>query len=185
MADIVETSEARWFKIVVFVVSGFFVGFSLANIIYFNRIRRNNGAPGVTRGEATAMLWINAILFGISLIIFIWSIYRLVAGQEYRRRVTEYFQESPEGIVEASPVGVPVPRLRRSRTVVQETTTAPMTRRAPVRETTTTEVTTPVRTTTTRTVAKRALPGGTTTSTTTTTVPAGRRQPRTSIRPPY
>ncbi len=155
MADAVETSEARWFKIVVFVVSGFFVGFSLANIIYFNRIRRNNGAPGITRGEATAMLWINAILFGISLIIFIWSIYRLVAGEEYRRRVTEYFQESPEGVIEAPTTGAPVPRLRRSRTVVQETTTAPATTRAPVRETTVTEERTPTRTTTRRTTQTR------------------------------
>ena len=154
MADAVETSEARWFKIVVFVVSGFFVGFSLANIIYFNRIRRNNGAPGITRGEATAMLWINAILFGIALIIFIWSIYRLVAGQEYRRRVTEYFQESPEGVIEAPASGAPVPRLRSSRTVVHESTETPA--RVPAgTTTTTTEVRAPARGTTRRTTRTR------------------------------
>ena len=138
MADTVETSEARWFKIVVFIVSGFFVGFSLANIIYFNRIRRNGGAPGITVGEATAMLWINAILFGIALIIFIWSIYRLVAGQEYRRRVSEYLQESPKGVVQAPPTGAPVPRLRTSRTVVEQSTEVPPRASVPAQTTTTT-----------------------------------------------
>jgi hypothetical protein len=127
MADVVETSEARWFKIVVFVVSGFFVGFSLANIIYFNRIRRNNGVPGITRGEATSMLWINAILFAISLIIFIWAIFRLVAGREYRQRIVQYFNEPGEGFIEpASQQGVPVPRVRRTtRTTVQQENVSP------------------------------------------------------------
>jgi len=99
MPEEVETSETRWFKIVVFVVSGFFVGFSLANIIYFNRIRLNNGAPGITRGEATSMLWINALLFAISMIIFIWSIYHLITTRQYRQRVTEYLQEQHEGFI--------------------------------------------------------------------------------------
>ena len=141
MADVIETSEARWFKIVVFVISGFFVGFSIANIVYFNRIRRNNGAPGITRGEATAMLWINAILFGVSLIIFIWSIYRLVAGVEYRRRVTQYLQEPNEGFIEAPETGAPIPRARRSRTVTRQTTGIvddPLVAPRPVRATTTT-----------------------------------------------
>lgn len=136
MADVVETSEARWFKIVVFVVSGFFVGFSLANIIYFNRIRRNNGVPGITRGEATSMLWINAILFAISLIVFIWSIFRLIAGREYRQRVVQYFQEPSEGFIEpASQQGAPVPRIKRTTrtTVQQENVAAPVTTRRAVR----------------------------------------------------
>ena len=125
MAEVVEISESRWFKIVVFVISGFFVGFSLANIIYFNRIRRNGGGDRVTRGEATSMLWVNAILFAIALIVFIWSIFRLVAGREYRQRVGQYFQEPGTGFVEAPATGAPVPRLRRSQTVVHHETTAP------------------------------------------------------------
>lgn len=118
MADIgaVETSESRWFKISVFVISGFFVGFSLANIIYFNRLRRAGGGGGVTRSEATSMLWINGILFAIALVIFIWSIYRLVAGVEYRQRVTQYLNEPGTGFVTTATTGAPLPQIRRSTT---------------------------------------------------------------------
>lgn len=159
MADVVETSEARWFKIVVFVVSGFFVGFSLANIVYFNRIRRNNGVPGITRGEATSMLWINAILFAISLIVFIWSIFRLVAGREYRQQLTTYFQEPGEGFIGTSETA-PAPRSRSTRTTIRHERThqaaapAPLpVRRVPSRQTGTT-----TQTTTTRT-GRRVIPG--------------------------
>ena len=116
--------ESRGFTIVVFVVSGFFVGFSLANIIYFNRIRSNGGAPGVTRGEATAMLWVNAILFGIALIIWIWSIYRWVTTREYRQRIKDYLKEPPEGYIEppSSESGLK-PRIRRKTQTI--TTEAP------------------------------------------------------------
>lgn len=153
MSDVMETTESRWFKIVVFVVSGFFVGFSLANIIYFNRIRRNGGGGGVTQGEATSMLWINGILFAIALIIFLWSIYRLIAGQEYRQRVVQYFQEPGTGLVVAPEAGAPVPRLRQSRTTVtREQVVAPQ---QPAAATTT--VTTTTRTP--RRARTRVVPG--------------------------
>jgi hypothetical protein len=113
MEEQVDTTEGFGFKLVVLIVSGFFVGFSLANIIYFNRIRRNNGCPGVTRGEATAMLWVNAILFAIALIIFIWSIFRIVATRTYRQRVVQYFREPNEGFIDARETGI-APRFRSS-----------------------------------------------------------------------
>lgn len=143
MAEVMETSESRWFKIAVFIVSGFFVGISLANVIYFHRIRdatntgtttgfisstgstftaTPTGGCGITSGEALAMLWVNGIILVISLLIFIWSIYRLVAGREYRDRVRTYFREEGPGFIEAPPSGAPIPRLRSSRTVTTTTT---------------------------------------------------------------
>jgi len=81
MAD----TESLWFKIVVFIVAGFAAGLFLADIIYFNRLR--NGGT-LTSTEATSMLWLNAILFVLALIVFIWALIRLVLGQSTREMIT-------------------------------------------------------------------------------------------------
>lgn len=124
MADL-ETSESRWFKIVVFVVSGFFVGFSIANMIYFNRIRKAGGGGGVTQGEATAMLWVNGILLAIAVIIFLWSIYRLIVGPPQRQQVVRYLQEPGTGFVrtETSTFQSRPAQTQVERSVVRQPTT--------------------------------------------------------------
>lgn len=106
-----ETTEARWFKIAVLIVSGFFVGFSIANIVYFNKIRRVGGAAGISKGEATAMVWINALLLAISIVIFLWSIYRLVAGRDYHQALVQYFKDPGTGLINVAPgsTGFPTP----------------------------------------------------------------------------
>jgi hypothetical protein len=105
-----DTTETRWFKIIVFVASGFFAGLFLADIIYFNRLR--NGGT-ITNGEAVAMLWLNAILFIIAIIIFIWALIRLLTTTETRaavqEKVTTYLnQPGPVYPVQTQPVAVQV-----------------------------------------------------------------------------
>lgn len=75
-------SSSTTFTVFVFILSGFFAGFTLANVIYFNRLRTSLSTlsgVSVTAGEASALMWINIILLILSLIIFIWSIVRLVS----------------------------------------------------------------------------------------------------------
>lgn len=68
---------ARGFKIFVFIASGFIAGFTIANIIYFNRLR-SSPSPSVSSGEASALMWLNVILLLLAVLAFIWSIIQLV-----------------------------------------------------------------------------------------------------------
>lgn len=58
-----------------FVVSGTATGFFIANAVYYGKIK-NNGCAGISKGEANAMVWINAILAVIFGLIFLYTIYR-------------------------------------------------------------------------------------------------------------
>jgi len=81
-----DTTEMRWFKIVMFIATGFFAGLFLANIIYFNRLR--NGGT-ISNAEALSMLALNAILFTLALILFVWSLVRLLTTTEQRQVVQQ------------------------------------------------------------------------------------------------
>lgn len=91
-----DTTESRWFKIVVFLLTSIVVGVCIANIVYFNRIR--GGTCGaVTHGEATTMLWVNIILLIITAIIWLWSIWRLIFSHDIRQKVTHYMVSPSSG----------------------------------------------------------------------------------------
>lgn len=115
-------TQTRTFDIIVFISSGFFAGFSLANIIYYNRIRTSSSTcTAVSKGEANVMLIINIILFILSILIFLWSIYMLIFSNEYKKVVTNTvtgFFTSPSGgfITPTAPTVVP--------TTITPTTTA-------------------------------------------------------------
>lgn len=89
----VESSGDRWFKITVVISSGFFAGFSIANAIYYNRIR-TGACSAVTQGEAATLLWINIILAILAIIIFFWALWLLIFTAEVRtdlnNQVTRY-----------------------------------------------------------------------------------------------
>lgn len=89
-----DTTESRWYKIIVFIVSAIFVGFSIANIVYYNRIRTGTCAA-VTSGEATTLMWLNIALLVIAGLIFLWSLWRLIFSHNTRAQVQQYFT-SPE-----------------------------------------------------------------------------------------
>ena len=65
-----DTTESRSFKIVVFLLAAIVVGVTIANIVYYNRIR-NGTCNAVTHGEATTLVWVNAILLIIAALIFL------------------------------------------------------------------------------------------------------------------
>ncbi len=73
-----STTESMWFNIIVIIVAAATIGVSIANIVYYNRIR--TGTCGeISHSEAVTMLWINAGLIVLAAVIFLWAIWRLVA----------------------------------------------------------------------------------------------------------
>ena len=82
-------SEARWFKIISFVVTGIIAGLLLADIIYFNELRR--GAT-LSSGEINSMLVITSILFVITILMFIWSLIRLFIHKDTRQSWSDSVQ---------------------------------------------------------------------------------------------
>lgn len=93
-----ETTETRWFKWICFISTGFITGALLANVIYFDRIYRSAVPnPSVPKGNALAMVWINGILFVVALILFIWSLVRILTTKGVRGDVTKYFQQEGGG----------------------------------------------------------------------------------------
>lgn len=87
-------TESRWFKIIIALLSAIIVGITIANIVYFNRIRTGT-CNAVNSGQATTMLWVNVILLIISIIVFIWSLWRLFLSGDTRRNIQHYML-SPE-----------------------------------------------------------------------------------------
>ena len=97
-----DTTETRWFKIISFIVLGFIVGVSIANIVYFNRIRTGT-CNAVTQGEANIMMWVNIVISIITGLLFIWSLWRLLFSKELRHNIGEgassYFKGESTGLV--------------------------------------------------------------------------------------
>ena len=109
-----DTTETLWFKIIVTIASGFFAGLFLANIIYYNRLRTGGT---LSSGEITSMLWLNAILFVVAIIIFIWALVRLVLSPASR----EVVQTKAVTVLQSTDTGfdVGVPTTKTTTTTVQ------------------------------------------------------------------
>ena len=110
---------SRVFLVSTTIVSGFFTGFSLANIVYYARLR-NAGCSAISSGEATSMLILNIILFIIALVIFIWTIWELIVSSKTKQQLYQYI---------TSPVGSPSPFTTTTGQVeipAQATTTVPV-----------------------------------------------------------
>jgi hypothetical protein len=83
-----ETAETIWFKILSLLIALVFIGFTLANVIYFNRLR-SGLCTAVTRGQANSMFWVNIILLIIASILFAWTLIRLIITLETREKITK------------------------------------------------------------------------------------------------
>lgn len=104
-----DTTETIWFRIFALVATAIIAGYSIANIVYYNRIRKAvTVSSTVTRGEATAMMWFSIIVFIVSTIMFIWAIVRIILGSRTRARIAHQvttFVSSDEGIATAAGQG--------------------------------------------------------------------------------
>lgn len=83
----VDTTDTLWFRILALVTTGLVVGYSIANVIYFNRLRNapNNGV--ITHGEATSMFIFSLIVLLLSAIVFIIILVRIFLGAHERAHV--------------------------------------------------------------------------------------------------
>ena len=92
-----DTTESRWFKIIVFILSAIVVGVTIANVAYFNRIRTGS-CQALSNSTATTMVWVNAILLVIAIIIFLWSLWRLLFSGAARAQVRHYMISPTSGV---------------------------------------------------------------------------------------
>lgn len=82
-----ETSETRWFKIVSFIGIAIVLGFAIANLVYYTRLK-NGSTP--TQNEIESMIWINVFLIFIASVLFLWCLIRLLVSVETRKRINTY-----------------------------------------------------------------------------------------------
>ncbi len=66
-----------WFNVIVIIVAAATIGLSIANIVYYNRIK-NNTCGAVSNNEANTMLWLNIVMIVLAAILFLWGIANLI-----------------------------------------------------------------------------------------------------------
>lgn len=107
-------SESLGFRIVTVVILTIIAGFALAVIIYFNQIKQGKT---ITTSEASSMLVISGIIFGITIFLWIWALIRLFFSKKDRDEyvvkaktvtaqaqtaTTQYFSQPGVSITEAA-----------------------------------------------------------------------------------
>lgn len=89
--------EFTWYKAIVLIVSALAIGVGILNIVYFNRIRLNEEkCSEISTSEATTALWLNVILIIFAILLFIWSLYRLIFSGKPEKEV---FQKTHNMVV--------------------------------------------------------------------------------------
>lgn len=116
-------TESRWFPIVVLIISTLIAIFCGFNVYYYNQIRITDNCPcsGVTQEQATVMFWINLIIVIVSIILLLWSIWRIIFSEKYRATLQSKVAdvlEAPTGII-------------NKKTPILVTTSTPMTPTTP------------------------------------------------------
>lgn len=85
----------------IILTSLFFTGLSLANLIYYTKIRKNlsSSCHPLSYNEATSMIVVNAILMTLGIVIFIVSVIFVVAGRDafifWRHQEVPGVEEAP------------------------------------------------------------------------------------------
>ena len=77
-------SDAIGGKIVVFFFTGGVAAYSIWNSITYKTLMDNGGGAGVSKSAATAGFWTSVVLAIIFLLLFIWSIWRLLTTEKQR-----------------------------------------------------------------------------------------------------
>lgn len=95
-----------------FLVSGLIFGYAVANSVFYYKIRKDGGSSAVSKSKATNMLWISIFVGVISLLLFLWSIWRLVFTKEVRTKIKKtvkekgkaYLYDEPDGLISSKDV---------------------------------------------------------------------------------
>ena len=89
-----DTTESRWFKIIVLIVAVIILIFAVINIIYYNRIR---DGQTVSSSEASVLLWLNVAVLIVTVFIVCWALWRIIFSREYRRQLGTNTQQYLRG----------------------------------------------------------------------------------------
>ena len=94
--------SSRWFKIVTFIGSGFILGVSIVNCVYYSRLSRppigSVACAGINSSQARTMFWINLIIAILAGIMFIWALVMLFTTSEQRTRSEDYLKDIPRRV---------------------------------------------------------------------------------------
>lgn len=88
-----DTTNTKWFNALILILSLFILGFSIANIVYYTRIRNSpcttgSGSP-ITNGEALAMIIVNSLILIVSLIFIFIALWRLFFTKSSREYISQ------------------------------------------------------------------------------------------------
>jgi hypothetical protein len=70
--------EFSFYKIIVLITAALAIGFGITNIVYFDRVRKNDDCQSISSSTATVLIWLNVILVLAAGILLIWSFIRLI-----------------------------------------------------------------------------------------------------------
>jgi lysylphosphatidylglycerol synthetase-like protein (DUF2156 family) len=89
-----SVSGGMWFKVFVIIVAILVIAFTIVNLVYFNRLW--NGGT-LSTSEASAALWLNAILLFLGIVILIWAIVSFLWNRSVSVEVVTY-QPQPAAV---------------------------------------------------------------------------------------
>jgi hypothetical protein len=96
-----DFTEARWFKVVVLVVTAIIIVVCAFNVSTYNKLRNGTNISGLMdSNEALALMISNLIILILAIIIFIWAVFRLFFNREFRSTIgthTVNFVTTEEG----------------------------------------------------------------------------------------
>jgi NADH:ubiquinone oxidoreductase subunit 5 (subunit L)/multisubunit Na+/H+ antiporter MnhA subunit len=88
--------EPIWLKIVVIFVAAVTIGITIANLIYFNKLR-NGSCKEISTGTATTMFWVNIVLLVLSIIIFLLAIWKIISPGKCPEEISTQPKGLPPG----------------------------------------------------------------------------------------
>ena len=105
--ECVDTTDTLWYRILALVTTGLIIGYSIANIVYYNRLR-SSVSSAVSRGEATSMFVFSIIILLLATIIFIITLVRIFLGSKERSHLigkATALANTTGGVVTFAPAG--------------------------------------------------------------------------------
>ena len=97
----VETSETKGFKVFALIASAFFTGVFIACVSYFYKLNSESNFATLSRFQVVSMMWITGILAAVSLALFIYALYLVLATKKLRKSFNQWADE--EGSVYGLP----------------------------------------------------------------------------------
>ncbi len=88
-----STGELLFFRGVVAFGSAVGVGLSVANIAYYDRVKKDT-CNGISKTQANTMYWVSIIFAIIFAILFIWALYSLFHHSHKNEQVDIYLENN-------------------------------------------------------------------------------------------